>query len=296
MADNNKRSNRRRKPKANSTKNKEKLYHINGNGQVGECNAVTRCPFGGINAHFKDINKAQEYADKLNEKLSNVKYGPTSVKLSEKRNSVSNVIRSQDLERRLYSVNTKINDLLDVTAYKQYLKLKKTQERQGQKPIKMDKFYEDFKKNNTYYHELLAKKKKTLHDVNKLVQERINAFHFEKDFNDRIVDVNYSNASSSAYFVIKEAAYNDTIDYLNRNNIPYMVRPDMEVALKDDFMLRMSDHTPGNFNYSGEAEGKTVWDFTDASILVFYKEIEDNKVNDKTVREKINELKKCIFK
>ena len=81
----------------------------------------------------------------------------------------------------------------------------------------------------------------------------------------------------------------DTIDYLDRNGYEYKIRPDIHEAPGDNFLVRISDHNPRAYIITKD-KTETVWDYTDASILVTFQKNQKMSVTNNQLNRKLKIL------
>lgn len=81
----------------------------------------------------------------------------------------------------------------------------------------------------------------------------------------------------------------DTIDYLDRNGYEYKIRPDIQEAPGENFLVRISDHNPRAYIITKD-KTETVWDYTDASILVTFQKIGNRSVTTNQLNKKLKIL------
>ncbi len=108
---------------------------------------------------------------------------------------------------------------------------------------------------------------------------------FEKNISDK----SFSRASASSYFIFEKSSLKDTIDYLDRNGYEYKIRPDIHEAPGENFLVRISDHNPRAYIITKD-KTETVWDYTDASILVTFQKIGNRSVTTNQLNKKLKIL------
>lgn len=268
-------------------------YHVCEDGTVGECTAEERkCPLGG--EHFDDPNLAQNHADRINEtsvqtgNVNGVKWGTTTVKLEEK-HSIDSILESKNFMNRLANRNREIAKLVD-HAEDLYVKHKKILKKKGIRKIpRWEDFYNDFTKNDPFYKIEMEKRIRIYNEMNEILEHRTEAAKIFHDTKSHIIEKSFSRASSSSYFVYNSNSLNSIKEYLDKNGYEYKIRPDINKALGENFLVRYSDHDPGTYLNSKDDE-ESIWKYTDASILVTYKPHIPEKMNDKKLRKKIKDF------
>lgn len=261
-------------------------YHVGPNGKSSVCKAKKgNCPYESISPHFDTEEKAQQYSDNLNAFIA--KNITTETELT-KHCKIEEIIESQNMEIRLENIKRKEANLLK-QAEEQYAKLKKVMDRNGKECPSKESFIGKFQQNDTIYKALKQKQKKLYKDFNKMIEYREQAAKFYLQNRNNISDQSFSRASASSYFIFEKSSLKDTIDYLDRNGYEYQIRPDIQEVSGDNFLVRISDHNPRAYLIMKD-KTETVWDYTDASILVSFKKIEKMKVTTNQLKKKLKIL------
>lgn len=261
-------------------------YHIGPNGKPSICKAKQgNCPYESISPHFDTVEKAQLYSDNLNSFIS--KNITTETELS-KHCKIDEIIESQDMEVRLKNIKKKEENILK-QAEEQYIKLKKVMERTGKECPSKESFMGKFQENDPFYRALKQKQKKLYKEFNKIIEYRTQAAKFYLQNEKNISDKSFSRASASSYFIFEKTSLKDTIDYLDRNGYEYKIRPDIHEAPGENFLVRISDHNPRAYLITKD-KTETVWDYTDASILVTFQKIGNRSVTTNQLNKKLKIL------
>lgn len=261
-------------------------YHVGPNGKPSICKAKQgNCPYESISPHFDTIEKAQLYSDNLNAFVA--KNITTEAKLF-KYSKIDEIIESQSMENRLRNIKKKEENILK-QAEEQYIKLKKVMDRTGKKCPSKEAFIGKFQQNDPFYKALKQKQKKLYKEFNKIIEYRAQAEKFYLQNEKNISDKTFSRASASSYFVFEKSSLKDTIDYLDKNGYEYKIRPDIQEAPGDNFLVRISDHNPRAYIITKD-KTETVWDYTDASILVSFQKIQKMHVTKNQLNKKIKIL------
>lgn len=247
----------------------EKLYHISDSGVLVECNAkVKACPKG---RHFTNIKEGQAYADRKNraEALPN---GSTESRVK-KKDDYGAVFRKNNVYNQLMNTIERLNKPNKSSTIKYFYK--KTHK---DKVMKLNEFRNWYKTNKDQC--IKDERRRLAYQIKKLsliIQQKDQAQEILKDNKDNIVEFTESAASASLYMVLKEESLNDTINYFENNGYEVLVRPDIDVALVENFQVRVADHEPPDFLRSKDClDIDKVWQYTDASVLVTYKDIKDD--------------------
>lgn len=133
------------------------------------------------------------------------------------------------------------------------------------------------------------KQKKLYKEFNKIIEYRTQASKFYLQNEKNISDKSFSRASASSYFIFEKSSLKDTIDYLDRNGYEYKIRPDIQEAPGENFLVRISDHNPRAYIITKD-KTETVWDYTDASILVTFQKIGNRNVTTNQLNKKLKIL------
>lgn len=261
-------------------------YHVGPNGKPSICKAKQgNCPYESISPHFDTIEKAQLYSDNLNAFIA--KKITTETELS-KHCKIDEIIESQDMKIRLENIKRKEANMLR-QAEEQYLKLKKVMDRTGKECPSKESFIGNFQQNDPFYKALKQKQKKLYKEFNKIIEYRTQASKFYLQNKKNISDKSFSRASASSYFIFEKSSLKDTIDYLDRNGYEYKIRPDIQEVPGDNFLVRISDHNPRAYIITHN-KTETVWDYTDASILVSFQKIQNMNVTKNQLNKKLKIL------
>ena len=261
-------------------------YHVGPNGKSSICKAKQgNCPYESISPHFDTVEKSQLYSDNLNSFIS--KNITTETELS-KHCKIDEIIESQDMEVRLKNIKKKEENILK-QAEEQYIKLKKVMERTGKEYPSKESFMGKFQENDPFYRALKQKQKKLYKEFNKIIEYRTQAAKFYLQNEKNISDKSFSRASASSYFIFEKSSLKDTIDYLDRNGYEYKIRPDIHEAPGENFLVRISDHNPRAYIITKD-KTETVWDYTDASILVTFQKIGNRSVTTNQLNKKLKIL------
>ena len=261
-------------------------YHVGPNGKPSICKAKQgNCPYESISPHFDTVEKAQLYSDNLNSFIS--KNITTETELS-KHCKIDEIIESQDMEVRLKNIKHKEENILK-QAEEQYIKLKKVMDRTGKECPSKESFIGKFQQNDPFYKALKQKQKKLYKEFNKIIEYRAEAAKFYLQNEKHISDKSFSRASASSYFIFEKSSLKDTIDYLDKNGYEYKIRPDIQEAPGDNFLVRISDHNPRAYIITKD-KTETVWDYTDASILVSFPKIQKMNVTTNQLNKKLKIL------
>ena len=126
-------------------------------------------------------------------------------------------------------------------------------------------------------------------EFNKIIEYRTQAAKFYIQNEKNISDKSFSRASASSYFIFEKSSLKDTIDYLDRNGYEYKIRPDIQEAPGENFLVRISDHNPRAYIITKD-KTETVWDYTDASILVTFQKIGNRSVTTNQLNKKLKIL------
>ena len=135
----------------------------------------------------------------------------------------------------------------------------------------------------------MIRTQKIQQDFNNIIEHREQATKFFYHNQKSISDKSFSRASASSYFLFNKSSLEDTIDYLDRNGYEYKIRPDIQEAPGDNFLVRLSDHNPRSYIVTND-ETENIWDYTDSSILVTYMPVQEENLTDKKLRKKIKIL------
>ena len=261
-------------------------YHVGPNGKPSICKAKQgNCPYESISPHFDTIEKAQLYSDNLNAFIA--KKITTETELS-KHCKIDEIIESQDMEIRLENIKRKEDNMLK-QAEEQYIKLKKVMDRTGKECPSKESFMGNFQRNDPFYKALKQKQKKLYKEFTKIIEYRTQASKFYLQNKKNISDKSFSRASASSYFIFEKSSLKDTIDYLDRNGYEYKIRPDIQEVPGDNFLVRISDHNPRAYIIIHD-KTETVWDYTDASILVSFQKIQNMNVTKNQLNKKLKIL------
>lgn len=261
-------------------------YHVGPNGKPSICKAKQgNCPYESISPHFDTVEKAQLYSDNLNAFIS--KNITTETELS-KNCKIDEIIESQNMEVRLKNIKQKEENILK-QAEEQYIKLKKVMEKTGKECPSKESFMGKFQENDPFYRVLKQKQKKLYKEFNKIIEYRTQAAKFYLQNEKNISDKSFSRASASSYFIFEKTSLKDTIDYLDRNGYEYKIRPDIHEAPGENFLVRISDHNPRAYIITKD-KTETVWDYTDASILVTFQKIGNRSVTTNQLNKKLKIL------
>lgn len=262
-------------------------YHVGPNGKPSICKAKQgNCPYESISPHFDTVEKAQLYSDNLNDFIAR---NITTEATLYKHCKIEEIIDTQSMEIRLDKAKHR-EELLLEQANSQYEKLQKVMKRNKRKCPTKEEFIANFKANDNFYKAEREKTKKLQEEFNNIIEYREQAtkiyFHNEKN----ITDKSFSRASASSYFLFNKSSLKDTIDYLDRNGYEYKIRPDINEAKGNNFLVRISDHNPRAYIVTND-ETENIWDYTDASILVTFKKVNEDNLTDKKLKKKIKILK-----
>lgn len=262
-------------------------YHVGPNGKPSICKAKQgNCPYENISPHFDTVEKAQLYSDNLNDFIAR---NITTEATLYKHCKIEEIIDTQSMEIRLDKAKHR-EELLLEQANSQYEKLQKVMKRNKRKCPTKEEFIANFKANDNFYKAEREKTKKLQEEFNNIIEYREQAtkiyFHNEKN----ITDKSFSRASASSYFLFNKSSLKDTIDYLDRNGYEYKIRPDINEAKGNNFLVRISDHNPRAYIVTND-ETENIWDYTDASILVTFKKVNEDNLTDKKLKKKIKILK-----
>lgn len=261
-------------------------YHVGPNGKPSICKAKKgNCPYENISPHFDTIEKAQAYSDNLNAFIA--KNITTETELS-KHCKISELAESQNMEARLVNAKQKELNILE-QANHQYKKLKKVMKRNKKECPTEEEFISKFKENDPFYKAIKQKQKKLRKEFNKMIEYREQASKFYLQNQNNITDKSFSKASASSYFIFNKSSLKDTIDYLDRNGYEYKIRPDINEAKGNNFLVRISDHNPRAYIITHD-KTENIWDYTDASILVSFKKVNEENLTDKKLKKKIKIL------
>ena len=261
-------------------------YHVGPNGKPSICKAKKgNCPYESISPHFDTVEKAPLYSENLNAFIS--KNITTETELS-KHCKIDEIIESQNMEVRLKNIKQKEENILK-QAEEQYIKLKKVMDRTGRECPSKESFMGKFQENDPFYRALKQKQKKLYKEFNKIIEYRTQAAKFYLQNEKNISDKSFSRASASSYFIFEKSSLKDTIDYLDRNGYEYKIRPDIQEAPGENFLVRISDHNPRAYIITKD-KTETVWDYTDASILVTFQKIGNRSVTTNQLNKKLKIL------
>lgn len=261
-------------------------YHVGPNGKPSVCKAKKgNCPYESISPHFDTVEKAQLYSDNLNAFIA--KNITTETELS-KHCKIDEIIESQHMEIRLKNIKHKEENILK-QAEEQYIKLKKVMDRTGKECPSKESFIGKFQQNDPFYKALKQEQKKLYKEFNKIIEYRAEAAKFYLQNEKHISDKSFSRASASSYFIFEKSSLKDTIDYLDKNGYEYKIRPDIQEAPGDNFLVRISDHNPRAYIITKD-KTETVWDYTDASILVSFPKIQKMNVTTNQLNKKLKIL------
>jgi hypothetical protein len=261
-------------------------YHVGPNGKPSICKAKQgNCPYESISPHFDTVEKAQLYSDNLNAFIA--KNITTETELS-KHCKIDEIIESQHMEIRLKNIKHKEENILK-QAEEQYIKLKKVMDRTEKKCPSKESFIGKFQQNDPFYKALKQKQKKLYKEFNKIIEYRAEAAKFYLQNEKHISDKSFSRASASSYFIFEKSSLKDTIDYLDKNGYEYKIRPDIQEAPGDNFLVRISDHNPRAYIITKD-KTETVWDYTDASILVSFPKIQKMNITTNQLNKKLKIL------
>lgn len=247
----------------------EKTYHISDSGVLVECKAKKKtCPKG---RHFTNLKEGQAYADRKNraEALPN---GSTESKLKYEI-EFEDLFKKQNFHNQIKNMKWRIANPTKYKARKYYYK-----KSHQNKSKTLEEFNEWFTGKNldrqVDYEKKRLKYMKT--KVEMIIEQQEQAKKIKKDNEKNIISSTPSGASGSFYMIMKEESLEETISYFENNNYEVIVRPDIEVALVENFQVRISDHEPPDFLRSKDRNDiDKVWKHTDASILVTYKDSGD---------------------
>lgn len=261
-------------------------YHVGPNGKPSICKAKKgNCPYESISPHFDTVEKAQLYSDNLNAFIA--KNITTETELT-KHCKIYEIADTQDMIIRLDKAKRIEKELLK-QADAQYLKLEKIMKRNRRKCPTKEEFLSNFKENDSLYKAEQEKTQKIQQDFNNIIEHREQATKFFYHNQKSISDKSFSRASASSYFLFNKSSLKDTIDYLDRNGYEYKIRPDIQEAPGDNFLVRLSDHNPRSYIVTND-ETENIWDYTDSSILVTYMPVQEENLTDKKLRKKIKIL------
>lgn len=261
-------------------------YHVGPNGKPSVCKAKKgNCPYESISPHFDTAEKAQLYSDNLNDFIAR---NITTETTLYKHCKIEEIIESQNMLIRLEKTKLKEQNLLE-QANAQYLKLEKIMKKNKRKCPTKEEFISKFKENDSFYLAEKLKQKQLYNDFNNIIEYRNQASKFYLQNQNNIIDKSFSRASASSYFLFNKISLNDTIDYLDRNGYEYKIRPDIRESKGNNFLVRMSDHNPRPYIITND-ETENIWEYTDASILVTFKQIDENNPTDKKLKKKIRIL------
>lgn len=291
-------------------------FHITKKGSVGKCTAPRgRCPLGG--QHFKSEELVQRYADKVNEEIAKkeetvqvekapkkvnlktqfkenipVVYGTTKTNLK-KRADLDAILKSKSYNKRLDKLNAKIGNMLDFDVPEAYRKYARIEKRQGRKPISQEKYTKKFMKNDEELSSLMNYRKDIQKEIIDLKNQRAQSFEITKDTKEYLVDKSYSKASGSSYFLYKAENFDEVVSYYEKKGYEFKYREDIKPALEENFLVRVSDHDPGEYLRAKRADEQVSdpFKYTDASILVTFKGNEDTKDNVVNNRNAITSLR-----
>lgn len=254
--------------------NKEELYHISTGGTPERCNAEVRaCPRG---KHFTNIEKAQKYADFINEGASE----PVKSTLEKHRTAmglyeVKNLFNQYNKQVKKID---RINAILE-SRYKKYLFAGI-----GNKMSKEDFFATEIE-NDSEANCLFKKYNRLLNDIQSIHADRKQSMEFATDLSDKMSDYSFSIASSSSYFVFEDRNIEDVKGYLDEKGYSYMIRPDYDIVSDGSSLVRMSNHFPKEYYKSKTQNVNDVWKYTNANVLVFYKDEPSNTMPKKVEKE-----------
>ena len=108
---------------------------------------------------------------------------------------------------------------------------------------------------------------------------------FATDLSDKMSDYSFSIASSSSYFVFEDRNIESVKSYLDEKGYSYMIRPDYDIVSDGSSLVRMSNHFPKEYYKSKTQNVNDVWKYTNANILVFYKDEPSNTMPKKVEKE-----------
>ena len=162
-------------------------------------------------------------------------------------------------------------------------------DRTGKECPSKESFIGNFQQNDPFYKALKQKQKKLYKEFNKIIEYRTQASKFYLQNEKNISDKSFSRASASSYFIFEKSSLKDTIDYLDRNGYEYKIRPDINEAPGENFLVRISDHNPRAYIITKD-KTETVWDYTDASILVTFQKIGNRNVTTNQLNKKLKIL------
>lgn len=269
-------------------------FHIKKDGTPGKCSAKKgKCPLGGENEHFKTLYSAQLAADKLNEKTETViieKPKNTTVEkksILEKHNSAKDILTAKRYEKNLRKVNERIGISID-SLEKDYEKLRKQAKKENKKFPKKEVYIKKLMETDPNLSMLINKRNSMQKEIIGLANKREISKDIENNSKDILVDISYSNASSSTYYVYERKDIDKVKEILSKSGIRIEENPN---STSEYIEVRISDHYPGEYLRSTE-ENKNVWDYTEGSILGFFPETETKKINNAETIAAIRKIEK----
>lgn len=264
------------------------LYHIGKSGKPSICKArLAKCPYKNTSPHFKNEEKALQYADNLNSFLaSNI---TTEVEL-DRHYKIHEIIDSKDYIIRLKK-RKKIFNKLEKAAKEQYRILEKISKKRNKNCMSWEEFYSNFRENDQLYKAEVTKSNLLYKEFNEVIENRKQINKFYNKTKNNIIDKSFSRASSSSYIVYEKESLSKIIDELDKEDYKYIIRPDIETAPGSNFLVRFSDHAPNSYIIQKD-KTKNVWDYTEASILVTYKKNRDEVLDNNKIEQKIKLLQR----
>lgn len=260
-------------------------YHITKKGTPAICTAKSpeSCPLG---EHFETALEAQSFADYKNEEKALADKYPQTTKTSLIKYAGLDEIYNLNFDRQIFKIDKKLQHLERMEKQK-HRRLNKQQK---------EKALRQFKQTDAVYQTLSMEKKEKLKELNKIIEERNQAADFIQNTKNHLEDFSFSKASSSTYVLYKEESLKSVVKELEGKGFNVKIRPNIESSLDTNYLVRFANHYPKEY-YVQQRKGNRVtesdvWKYTDASILVEFKQVDSNKINKKEVDEKVNKYKK----
>lgn len=255
-------------------------YHINTKGVPAVCNAnIKACPCGTIEEHFDSMEKAQEYADKINKGEATRQKSIRLTKIADMKE-----VFEVGMIQHLNNLTAKVERL--ETKFKNKYKKKSKKER--------EKLFSQYKQTDLRYQELKAELNDFYKKAQQTFQERLQANDIIKKTKSLLIDFSFSKASSSAYMVYRKQHLNDVVKQLESEG--YVVRLNPATIKKgnnEEVLVRIANHLPKEFYKSGETNDLKVWEHTDVDVLVEYKTTDvTKKLSEKDWKQHLSQMVK----
>lgn len=261
-------------------------WHINESGVPGVCTAKVKCRFKD-NPHFESYDEAQEFIDNENEEiLRRLEKSNKSTKSHLiKHADIDEILESKNIENQIANIQRRIDYIEDYCANKAYTFARRKNKGLAKKP-----FIQNFIKNHKELELLKGDRSNLTKHYVRVFKQREQSFKEIQNTKEHLIDYSFSRASSSSYILYKESSFDEVVKNFEKNGYYVLIRPNVKSNLEENFLVRLSDHYPKEWYRKGNNNINSVWEYTDASVLVTYKEPELPKYKDLKMNKEIKKL------